>query len=88
MNGLNEELLFIFPVLNILSSPCKLVKRAAVAILSFLEKMSKDLLFSSEKGCSVEGKFSAVSKPECILHRFLLHSWFEVEFHLSGVIIS
>lgn len=78
INGLNEDLLFIFPVVNIVYSPCKLVKNAAISILSFLEKMLIDSLSSLKKGQSVEGKFPAVSKPESILYRFLLHLWFQV----------
>lgn len=78
MNGLNEELLFLFPVVNIVYSPCKVVKHAATSILLVLGKMLIDSLSSLKKGLSVEGKFPAVSKPESILYRFLLHMWFQV----------
>lgn len=75
--ALIEDLLYIFPVINIVSSPCKQVKQAALDVLSFLEKSVTDLLASPEKECLAEKIFPATGKPEWMIHRLLRHMWFQ-----------
>ncbi|XP_027102144.2 protein RST1 isoform X2 [Coffea arabica] len=82
-SNLNEELLFIFPVINIMSSPSIVVKKVAVAVISSLENIFIDLLVSTRSGRATERKFPSISTPGCIIYRFLHHLWFQDPSSLS-----
>ncbi|KAK9272918.1 hypothetical protein L1049_003297 [Liquidambar formosana] len=80
---LGEELLFIFPVINIMSSPSKSVKGAATDLLSMLEKILVNLLIAPKNALAMEGGFPSVSRPGSIIFRLLQHLWFQVFFFLN-----
>ncbi|KAL3526395.1 hypothetical protein ACH5RR_011051 [Cinchona calisaya] len=80
---LNEELLFIFPVINIVPSPNTFVKQVAVAVISSLEKILIDPLVSLKKEQAPQRKLLSISTHGCIIYRFLRHLWFQDPFSLS-----
>ncbi|XP_028069666.1 protein RST1 isoform X6 [Camellia sinensis] len=73
--NLNEELLFVFPVINLVSSPSKSVKQAAIDLLSILEKLLINLLVSPKKELIIQGRFPSITRPEDIIFRLLRHLW-------------
>ncbi|KAI8028996.1 Protein RST1 [Camellia lanceoleosa] len=73
--NLNEELLFFFPVINLVSSPSKSVKQAAIDLLSILEKLLINLLVSPKKELIMQGRFPSITRPEDIIFRLLRHLW-------------
>ncbi|CAL5325285.1 unnamed protein product [Camellia sinensis] len=73
--NLNEELLFVFPVINLVSSPSKSVKQAAIDLLSILEKLLINLLVSPKKELIMQGRFPTITRPEDIIFRLLRHLW-------------
>lgn len=75
---LSEELLFILPVINIVSSPNKFAKQVAVAVISSLEKISMNSLVLSDRGQAPQRKLLSISTPGCIVYRLLQHLWFQV----------
>lgn len=68
-----EELLFIFPVINLMSSPSKSVKGAATDLLFMLEKVLVKLLKVPMKELAREGGFPPISRPDSIVFRLLQH---------------
>ncbi|XP_052196381.1 protein RST1 isoform X2 [Diospyros lotus] len=73
--NLREELLFIFPVINLVSSPSKSIKQEASDILSMLESPLVNLLVASKKKMHMPGKFPSISRPETIIFRLLQYLW-------------
>ncbi|GFP98937.1 protein rst1 [Phtheirospermum japonicum] len=76
-----EELLFIFPVLALVSSPSRSVKKIAIDLLSVLEKNATNILIAPKEIQIVEEKHLPITSPGGIVLRFLRKMWFED--HLS-----
>ncbi|KAL6960557.1 hypothetical protein U1Q18_038320 [Sarracenia purpurea var. burkii] len=72
---LSEELLFFFPVINLVSSPSKSVKQAAIDLISLLEKVLMTLLVAPKKELTMRRSFPPISRPEDIIYRLLQHLW-------------
>lgn len=70
---MSEELLFIIPVVNLVSSPCKSVKVAATDLLVLLEKHLVNLLNSPKLELTMPGELLHVSRLEDIILRLLQH---------------
>ncbi|PHT57117.1 hypothetical protein CQW23_05603 [Capsicum baccatum] len=81
---LNEELLFIFPAIRLLSSPSKSVKQAATDLLHMLGKLSSELLVARKTGQPKRMKFPPISTPKHIVFRLLQHIWLQDLSPLSG----
>ncbi|KAL5864319.1 hypothetical protein ACOSQ3_001833 [Xanthoceras sorbifolium] len=81
---LNEELLLIFPVLNLMSTPSKLVKKAATDLLVMLEKPLVKLLAAQKLELAINGEYPPISRPEFIVFRLFKHLWFQDHSMLSG----
>ncbi|XP_009612558.1 protein RST1 isoform X3 [Nicotiana tomentosiformis] len=81
---LNEELLFIFPAISLLSSPSKIVKQAATDLLHILGKLSNKLLIAQKTGQPNAMKFPSISTPKYIVFRLLQHLWLQDLSPLSG----
>lgn len=81
---LNEELLFIFPAISLLSSPSKIVKQAATDLLHILGKLSNKLLTAQKTGQPNAMKFPSISTPKYIVFRLLQHLWLQDLSPLSG----
>lgn len=75
---LTEELLFIFPVLALVSSPSRSIKQTATDLLSVLGKTATNLLIAPKEKQVVEGKHLSITTPGHIVFRFLRNMWFEV----------
>ncbi|WMV17572.1 hypothetical protein MTR67_010957 [Solanum verrucosum] len=81
---LNEELLFIFPAISLLSSPSKSVKQVATDLLHILGKLSSRLLIAQKTGQPKGMKFPSISTPKYIVFRLLQHIWLQELSPLSG----
>ncbi|KAL3346907.1 hypothetical protein AABB24_025381 [Solanum stoloniferum] len=81
---LNEELLFIFPAISLLSSPSKSVKQVATDLLHILGKLSSKLLIAQKTGQPKGMKFPSISTPKYIVFRLLQHIWLQELSPLSG----
>nr|XP_016434685.1 PREDICTED: protein RST1-like isoform X3 [Nicotiana tabacum] len=81
---LNEELLFIFPAISLLSSPSKIVKQAATDLLHILGKLSNKLLIAQKTGQPNAMKYPSISTPKYIVFRLLQHLWLQDLSPLSG----
>lgn len=77
-----EELLFIIPVVNLVSSPCKSVKVVATDLLILLEKLLVNLLNSPKLELTMPGELLHVSRLEDIILRLLQHLWMQVCYSL------
>ncbi|KAL1831410.1 hypothetical protein ACET3Z_001061 [Daucus carota] len=75
-----EELLFIFPLMNLMSSPSISVKQAATNLLSMLYKSATNLLVTQAKDQGIKRKKPPISRPEHIFYRLLLHIWYQDQF--------
>lgn len=75
---LTEELLFIFPVLALVSSPSRSIKQTAADLLTELGKTASNLLIAPKEKQVVEGKHLEIATPGHIVFRFLRNMWFEV----------
>lgn len=75
---LDEELLFIYPVISLMSSPSVSVKQAASDLLSMFGKLSINLLTTRKEGRITQGKILSISRPGHIFFRLLQHLWFQV----------
>ncbi|GAB4846720.1 hypothetical protein Ancab_025728 [Ancistrocladus abbreviatus] len=71
------EVLFIFPIINLMSSPSKSVKGAATDLLFLLEKISVNLFASPREELSVQVGLLSISKPGGIVFRLLQHIWLQ-----------
>lgn len=74
---LTEELLLIFPVLALVSSPSRSIKQTATYILSILGKTATNLLIAPRKEQAVEGKKLTIT-PGHIVFRFIENLLFKV----------
>ncbi|XP_039143794.1 protein RST1 isoform X3 [Dioscorea cayenensis subsp. rotundata] len=74
---LSEELLFIFPVINLLVSPSKSVKAAASYLLILVERLVAELSVEPNKFSKSSSQFQHTSKLESITFRLLNHLWFQ-----------
>ncbi|KAL6518807.1 hypothetical protein OROHE_017560 [Orobanche hederae] len=72
-----EEILFIFPVLALVSSPSRSIKQTATDLLSLLEKIATSLLVAPKVKHVVGGKHLQITTPGYIVFRFLRNMWFE-----------
>lgn len=79
---LSEELLFIFPVINLLVSPSKSVKAAASYLLILVERLVAELSVEPNKFSKSSSQFQHASKLESITFRLLNHLWFQVVIDL------
>jgi hypothetical protein len=77
---LSEELLFIFPVISLMSSPSKCVKGAATDLLVTLEKLLVKTSVAPKNEQAMEGGFPPLSTPGSVAFRLLQHLWFQVSF--------
>lgn len=78
VGGFSEELLLIFPAINLLSSPSRSVKAAASDLLSVLENILIDLLVERNKITNIQERLPTISTPESIVSRMMRHQWFQV----------
>ncbi|XP_011098433.1 protein RST1 [Sesamum indicum] len=83
---LSEELLFIFPVLALVSSPSRFVKQTATDLLSILGKIAADLKIAPKGTRVTDGKHLSVTAPGSITFRFLRNLWFEDQLSLHGLV--
>ena len=77
---LSEELLFVFPVINFVSSPSTSVKEAATDLLCMLEKVLVNFAMAPKEELSLQGGFPSISKPASMIFRLLQQLWFQVYF--------
>ncbi|XVE84015.1 hypothetical protein DITRI_Ditri16bG0134800 [Diplodiscus trichospermus] len=81
---LREELLVIFPVISLISSPSKSVKREANDLLVLLERLLVKLLMTPKIELAKKRGYPSISRPELIAYRLLQHLWFQDQFSLSS----
>ncbi|XP_039008484.1 protein RST1 isoform X2 [Hibiscus syriacus] len=81
---LSEELLVIFPVISLISSPSKSVKGAANDLLVLLERLLVNLCSTSKVKLRKNLGYQSISRPELIAYRLLQHIWFEDQFSLPN----
>ncbi|RVW46583.1 Protein RST1 [Vitis vinifera] len=84
---LSEELLFVFPVINFVSSPSTSVKEAATDLLFMLEKVLVNFAIAPKEEPSLQGGFPSISRPASIIFRLLQQLWFQVYFFLFFISI-
>ncbi|GMH24228.1 hypothetical protein Nepgr_026071 [Nepenthes gracilis] len=72
-----EVLLFNLPIINLISSPSKSVKRAATDLLLLLEKVSVNYSTLPIREVSAREGFLFVSKPGTVIVRLLQHLWLQ-----------
>ncbi|KAL8475410.1 hypothetical protein ACS0TY_028171 [Phlomoides rotata] len=82
---LTEELLFIFPVLALVSSPSRSIKQTAADLLSELGKIATNLLIAQKEKQVVEGKHLTIATPGHIVFRFLRNVWFKDQLSSGGL---
>ncbi|KAK8993627.1 hypothetical protein V6N11_007854 [Hibiscus sabdariffa] len=80
---LREELLVIFPVISLISSPSKSVKQAANDLLVLLERLLVKLWTTPKVKLAKKLGYQSISRPELMAYRLLQHLWFEDQFPLS-----
>ncbi|KAD2393676.1 hypothetical protein E3N88_40653 [Mikania micrantha] len=80
----HEEILFIFPAINLISSHSKCVKEVASELLVILGKLSASFLVTPKNELLVEERFACVSRLEDIIFRVFRHLWFQDQTSLSG----
>ncbi|CAB4305648.1 unnamed protein product [Prunus armeniaca] len=85
---LSEELLFIFPVISLLSSPSKYVKGAATDLLAMLEKLLVTVLIAPTHKPSKEAGYPSLSTPGSIVFRILRHLWFQDPYSSSSFFLN
>ncbi|KAK1568532.1 hypothetical protein Q3G72_025587 [Acer saccharum] len=83
-SDLNEELLLIFPALNLMSTTSKPVKKAASDLLFMLEKPLVKLLSAQKLELAINGGYPPISRPEFFVFRVLKHMWFQDQSILLG----
>ncbi|KAH0984880.1 hypothetical protein GBA52_012057 [Prunus armeniaca] len=85
---LSEELLFIFPVISLLSSPSKYVKGAATDLLAMLEKLLVTVLIAPTHKPSKEAGYPSLSTPGSVVFRILRHLWFQDPYSSSSFFLN
>ncbi|CAN1347173.1 Protein RST1 [Linum perenne] len=73
--ALSEELVLMFPVLNLMSSTSKSVKAAASGLIGVVENCLVHLLKESNPGLCVALKFPHKTTVGTIMYRLLQHLW-------------
>ncbi|KAK4417800.1 protein RST1 [Sesamum alatum] len=83
---LSEELLFIFPVLALVSSPSRFVKQTATDLLSILGKIAANLMIAPKEKGVTEGKHISITTPGRITFRINCRCmvWFMLIFFSDG----
>lgn len=81
---LAEEILFIFPVLALVSSPSRCIKQIAGDILSILGKTATALLIAPKKKPAGQCKQQSITTPGHLMFKFLRNLWFEVLLNQLG----
>lgn len=77
---MSEELLFIFPVVGLLSSPSKHVKGAATDLLVMLERLLVKVLVAPKDKPAKQAGHPSLSTSGSIVFRILQHLWLQVCF--------
>ncbi|GLU02102.1 hypothetical protein SLE2022_193690 [Rubroshorea leprosula] len=83
-SSIREELLVIFPIVNLMSSPSKTIKGSATDLLLVLEKLSIKLLTTPMVELTKKGKYPSISRAEYIILRLLEHLWFQDQDSFSS----
>lgn len=83
-HNLSEELLVIFPVISLMSSPSKSVKAAATNLLAILERLLVKLIEEAKFGPGISVAYPLISRPESIVFRFLQQLWFQDQYSSSS----
>ncbi|XP_062010189.1 protein RST1 isoform X1 [Rosa rugosa] len=86
--AMSEELLFIFPVVGLLSSPSKHVKGAATDLLVMLERLLVRVLVAPKDKPAKEAGHPSLSTPGSIVFRILQHLWFQDSSSLSSLFLN
>ncbi|XP_050381377.1 protein RST1 isoform X2 [Argentina anserina] len=86
--GMSEELLFIFPVDGLLSSPSKHVKGVATDLLVMLERLLIRVLVVPKDKPAKEAGDPSLSTPGSIVFRTLQHLWFQDSYSLSSLFLN
>ncbi|KAL5572771.1 hypothetical protein UlMin_022368 [Ulmus minor] len=85
---LKEELLLIFPVISLLSSPSLSVKGAATDLLIMLQKLLVELFASPDNKLVKEVGFPPLSSCGSVVFRLLQHEWFQEKHSSSKILLS
>ncbi|KAH9742397.1 protein RST1 [Citrus sinensis] len=81
---LSEELLLIFPILNLMSSPSKSVKGVASDLLVLLEKLLVKLLAAPKMEVAMNAGNPSIIGFGSIIFRLLKNLWFQDQNSTSG----
>ncbi|XAR51899.1 hypothetical protein NMG60_11006692 [Bertholletia excelsa] len=73
--NLKADVLLVFPVINLVSSPSSHVKQAAINLLSILDKLLINLSTEPKKKLAMQGTCLSISRPGDIIFRILQHLW-------------
>ncbi|CAH1420627.1 unnamed protein product [Lactuca virosa] len=77
INDTHEEILFVFPAINLMSSPSRYIKEAASELLIILKELSVNFLVAPINEVLMEDKFPHISRLEDIIFRVFRHLWFQ-----------
>lgn len=80
----HEEILFVFPAINLMSSPSRYVKEAAYELLIILGKLSAYFLVDPINELLMEERFPRISRLEDTIFRVFRHLWFQDQTSFSG----
>ncbi|XP_031384334.1 protein RST1 isoform X2 [Punica granatum] len=83
-----EELLLLFPAINLMSWPSTCIKAAAGELIVMLEKIIGKLMVTSRSDVALVEEFPSVSSPGKIVYRLLQHLWFQDRFQSSRFFID
>lgn len=78
----NEELLFIFPAISLMSSPSESIKEAAGELIVILQKTIEKPLIVLKNDIPIKEQFQSVSIPGKIMFRLLQQLWSQVSSFL------
>ncbi|KAK4282352.1 hypothetical protein QN277_013739 [Acacia crassicarpa] len=81
-----EEILFLLPVISLMSSPSKYVKGLATELLYLLEKLLVKIFVAPQNEPTTEGSHY-LSTPGIITLRLLRHLWYQDRESLSGIFL-
>lgn len=73
-----EEILFLLPVISLVSSPSKYVKGLATELLHLLEKLLVRVFVAPKNESTIEEGVHHLSTPGVIILRLLRHLWYQV----------
>ncbi|CAN0875161.1 Protein RST1 [Linum grandiflorum] len=86
--ALSEELVFMFPVLNLMSSSSKSVKAAAAELIGVVENCLVQLLKAINPELCVALKFPHKSTVGTIVYRLLQHLWVQIAVYEMPPLLS